>query len=192
IELQRDNRGADPRRARFHSSMLDTWSLKNREPFSKLREAWIIFITEKDALKLGLPVYTIDRRINETGGYFGDGSHIVYVNGALKDEATPIGKLMHDFFCTKPDDMNYKLLADRTRYFKEDPKGVRKMSNIMNKIRLEGKAEGRAEGRAEGLIEGRVKMLFDLVSKKLLSVSDAAMSINISESEFLAKMNAAK
>jgi len=35
-------------------------------------------------------------------------------------------------------------------------------------------------------------MLFDLVSKKLLSVSDAAMSINISEAEFLAKMNAAK
>ena len=26
---------------------------------------------------------------------------------------------MHDFFCTKPDDMHYKVLADRARYFKE-------------------------------------------------------------------------
>ena len=30
---------------------------------------------------------------------------------------------MHDFFCTDPDDMNYKELADKVRYFKEDEKG---------------------------------------------------------------------
>ena len=33
------------------------------------------------------------------------------------------GKLMHDFFCIDPDDMNYKKLADKVRYFKEDEKG---------------------------------------------------------------------
>ena len=30
---------------------------------------------------------------------------------------------MHDFFCTDPDDMHYKELADKVRYFKEDEKG---------------------------------------------------------------------
>lgn len=30
---------------------------------------------------------------------------------------------MHDFFCTDPDDMNYKELADKVRYYKEDEKG---------------------------------------------------------------------
>lgn len=27
---------------------------------------------------------------------------------------------MHDFSCTNPDDMNFALLANRVRYFKED------------------------------------------------------------------------
>ena len=52
------------------------------------------------------------------------GEHIIYVNGADKDASTALGKLMHDFFCTDPDDMHYKELADKVRYFKEDEKGV--------------------------------------------------------------------
>ena len=31
-----------------------------------------------------------------------------------------LGKLMHDLFCSEPDKMNYKILADRTRQFKEN------------------------------------------------------------------------
>ena len=31
---------------------------------------------------------------------------------------------MHDFSCTNPKDMYYKILADRVRYFKEDEEGV--------------------------------------------------------------------
>ena len=32
-------------------------------------------------------------------------------------------KLMHDFRCTDASDMNFVLLAGRTRYLKENPKG---------------------------------------------------------------------
>ena len=45
------------------------------------------------------------------------------MNGANKDSATEPGKLMHDFFCTDSDDMNYKELADKVMYYKEDGKG---------------------------------------------------------------------
>lgn len=31
-----------------------------------------------------------------------------------------IGKLMHDFSCANPDDMNYEALAKKARYFKRD------------------------------------------------------------------------
>ena len=48
-----------------------------------------------------------------------DISHIIYVNSQIKDESA-LGKLMHDFYCTDPKDMNYKILAERVRYFKED------------------------------------------------------------------------
>ena len=36
---------------------------------------------------------------------------------------------MHDFACINPEDMHYKILADKTRYYKEDEKG-RKRSGV--------------------------------------------------------------
>ena len=58
------------------------------------------------------PIYHIDRIVRETGKAFPDEAHIIYVNGAYRDES-PLGLLMH-----------YKILADKTRYFKENEKGV--------------------------------------------------------------------
>ena len=44
---------------------------------------------------------------------------------------------MHDFYCTDPKDMNYKILAERVRYFKEDEKGVATMCRVMEDMRNE-------------------------------------------------------
>ena len=44
---------------------------------------------------------------------------------------------MHDFFCTDPDDMHYKELADKVRYFKENEKGVAAMCKVMEDMRNE-------------------------------------------------------
>ncbi len=63
IEVQRENAGACERRARFHSSMLDTKLLKKRQDFSELIDTYVIFITEKDVMKQGLPIYHIDRKV---------------------------------------------------------------------------------------------------------------------------------
>ena len=37
-------------------------------------------------------------------------AHILYVNGKYRGD-DEVGKLMHDFSCTDPDDMNYEILA---------------------------------------------------------------------------------
>lgn len=75
-------------------------------------------------------------------------AHIIYVNGEYRGDSD-IGKLMHDFNCTNADDMNFKLLADKTRYLKENPKGVSEMCKVMEELRDESYAEGRNEGRIE-------------------------------------------
>ena len=64
------------------------------------------------------------------------------MNGADKDASTELGKLMHDFFCTDPDDMHYKELADKVRYFKEDEKGVAAMCKVMEDMRNEADRKG--------------------------------------------------
>ena len=154
IELQREDKGAGSRRARYHSSIMDANLLLAGENFEELPETYVIFITERDVLKKGLPLYRVERCVLETNEAFGDGSHIMYVNGENRDE-TPLGRLMHDFSCTNPEDMNYQALANRTRYFKSDEEGVGIMCRLLEDMRMEAMEEGRIEGKKEGIEVGK-------------------------------------
>lgn len=136
IEIQRSDKGAGVKRARYNSSILDANITEAGDKYENLNESYVIFITENDVLKAGLPIYHVDRIVRETGELFNDESHIIYVNSQIKDE-TALGKLMHDFSCTDAKDMNYKILADRVRYFKEDEKGVETMCKSMEEMRNE-------------------------------------------------------
>lgn len=136
IEIQRSDKGAGVKRARYNSSLIDANVTEPGEKYENLCESYVIFITENDIMKVGLPIYHIDRTVKETGELFGDESHIIYVNSQIKDESA-LGKLMHDFSCTDAKDMKYKILADRVRYFKEDEKGVATMCRAMEEMRNE-------------------------------------------------------
>ena len=70
----------------------------------------------------------------------------LYVNGEYRDDSA-IGKLMHDFNCADADDMHYGLLAERTRYLKENSKGVNEMYRTMDEVEKECYEEGREKGR---------------------------------------------
>ena len=59
-------------------------------------------------------MYNSVERVNvELGEMFNDGEHILYVNGAYRGN-DDIGKLMHDFSCSDPDDMMDSEIADVT------------------------------------------------------------------------------
>ncbi len=136
MEIQRQEKGADPHRARYHSSVTDVENLHSGQEFKDLPDTYTIFITEKDFYGMDEPVYQIERINLATGKHFEDGEHILYVNGEYRGESR-IGKLMHDFNCTGADDMHFELMADRTRYLKENPKGVSEMCRIMEDMRNE-------------------------------------------------------
>ena len=136
IEIQRSDAGAVAKRARYNSSLIDANITQPGDDYEKLPESYVIFITENDVHGKGYPIYHIDRRIEETGELFGDKAHILYVNGKIKNDSE-LGKLMHDFYCKNPDDMYYKELRERTRYFKEDREGVKMMSRIMEELASE-------------------------------------------------------
>ena len=118
------------------------------EDTAELVDTYVIFITQNDVLGMGLPVYHVERVVKETGLNFGDGTHILYVNGSYESDSA-IGKLMHDFRCTEPDDMHYKQLADVTRYLKKDEGGVRSMCKIMEEAIEEAIEETKARDKYE-------------------------------------------
>ncbi len=103
-------------------------------------DTYTIFIIEKDFYGQSEAVYPIERINLATGKSFEDGEHILYVNGEYRGESD-IGKLMHDFNCTQAADMNFELMANRTRYLKENPKGVSEMCKIMEDMRSESLKE---------------------------------------------------
>lgn len=144
IEVQRSDKGADRRRARYHSSMVDSHMLQPGQDFRDLKESIVIFITEKDVIGKGEPLYPVERWIEVGGGQkelFNDGEHIIYVNGANKGSETALQRLMHDFSCTEASDMYYAELATKVRYFKEDEKGVETMCKAMEDMRNEAAAK---------------------------------------------------
>ena len=138
VEIQRKDAGAGAKRARHNSSLLDAHILKSGEETEDIPDSYVIFITENDVMKGNQPIYPVERyiTIGENKVLFGDGSHILYVNGKYRGD-DEIGKLMHDFSCTNPDDMNFEALAKRARYFKQDEKGVATMCKIMEDMRNE-------------------------------------------------------
>jgi len=153
MEIQRADKGAGCKRARFHSSAIDMKTLEKSKDFDDLPETYVIFITENDVMGKGKPLYTVNRYVEETGERFDDEAHIIYVNGAYRGD-NEIGKLMHDFSCSNPDDMYFHILANRARFFKEEKEGIEIMSRGMQDMLQEAIEEGREKGREEGREEG--------------------------------------
>lgn len=152
VEVQRSDKGAGAKRARYNSALIDANVTEPGDQYEALNETFVIFITENDVMKEGLPIYHIDRVVRETGKLFKDEAHIIYVNSQIKDE-TKLGRLMHDFSCTEAKDMYNKVLADRVRYFKEDERGVEIMCREMEIMRNQAHEEGIEKGRIIQLIK---------------------------------------
>ena len=157
IEVQRADKGAGTKRARFNSSLLDLNSLRKGSGYEKLPESYVIFITENDVWQHGLARYHVNRIIEELNRPFEDGSHIIYVNGDYKGN-DDIGKLMNDFRSENVEDMMLEPLKETVDRYKNNPEEVAVMCAELEKWSLEERQEGRIEGRQEGRREGESRL----------------------------------
>lgn len=132
IEVQGNSEGAHVRRARYHSSMVDSRMLKEGQAFRELKDSNVIFIYKHDKFRKGLPLYHVERYVGETNEQFRDGSHIIYVNGNYKGN-DEIGQLMQDFREKNPECMHYTELAESVKHFKEKEGGREEMSEIVER-----------------------------------------------------------
>ena len=137
IEIQRADKGSEPKRARYNSALMDANALKSGEDFGKLRDTYVIFITENDVIGDGQEVYVYDRTERKSGKRLGDGTHIIYLNGETRSE-TEIGKLVHDLLCRDAAGMYFDVLKKRVSDFKNSEEGRRVMCKAMEKIEARG------------------------------------------------------
>ena len=149
VEIQQKREGASPKRARYHSGLLDMNFLEPGEVYQKLPTSYVIFITETDALGYHLPIYHISRKIRENGKDFPDCAHIIYVD-SKNQEDTELGRLMHDFHCKAPEEMYNPVLRRQVYQFKKTREGVTFMCREMDKIYRDGERVGEKIGQERG------------------------------------------
>ena len=175
VEIQQENEGASPKRARYHAGLMDMNTLNPGQDFDELPESYVIFITQRDVLGDNLPIYHIERKIRESSKNFKDESYILYVNSSLQED-TPLGHLMHDFHCTFAADIHNSILAKRVQELKETQEGVEHMCKEMDQIYQEGALQGRVEG--------------EMTAKKDMALSLAEMGLPVEKIAEAAKVSA--
>ena len=168
IEIQRADKGAEPKRARYNSALMDANALKSCEDFGKLRDTYVIIIAENDVMGEGRDYYSYQRRDDETGKRLCDGTHIIYVNGATKS-MSEIGKLMHDMRCRDAAEMYFEILKKRVSQFKNSEEGRRIMCKAVEEFAERRAAESEARGEARGKREGKRENMLATAKRMLKS-----------------------
>ena len=174
VEIQGENDGASPKRARYHCGLLDMNLLNPGDLFDNLPETYVIFITKNDALGYNLPINHIRRRSNETGEIFQDGQHILYVNSKKQDD-TELGRLIHDLHCEEADEMYSNILATRVHQLKETEEGVNQMCQELEEIYNEGEQSGVQKGELKKARETTLALL-----EMGMSAEQIAKAVNLS------------
>ena len=177
VEIQQENEGASPKRARYHSGLMDMNTLNPGQDFDELPESYVIFITRDDMLGYGLQIYHVNRKIEEVGEEFKDEAHIIYVNSKIQND-TELGRLMHDLHCKNAADMYSGILADRVRELKETQKGMVIMCNELEEIYSEGVESGERRGIEKGELKKAREATISL-AKMGLPVDKIAQAVNV-------------
>ncbi len=93
---------------------------------------------------------------------FEDGSKIIYLNGEYKDTKSDLGKIIHDFHCTKSKDMLCDELRQTAEYFKDKKKEEKEMEKFFQFLTDESKEKilkqlqnAKSEGKNEGIEIGK-------------------------------------
>jgi hypothetical protein len=174
VEVQRNTKGSHIKRARYHQSMIDSRLLKKKQEFKFIIDTYVIFICQHDKFKANKPIYHADKTVRETGEAFGDGAHIIHVNGKYRGK-DDFGKLAHDFNCKKADNIYFKPLADGVRHFKETEEGRDAMCESFTKL-----ADKVADERAEQTTINNIKLM---MKNMKCSLEDALNALEIKGKE---------
>ncbi len=142
IEIQRQVKGAHPKRLRYNAALIDMRQ-KIKEGYRSLKDTYIIILTEKDYFKEKKAKYQIKQKIEETNKDYYDGVYKIYVNLEYEGE-DEIGELIHDIKCREAKEMKIKELKETVERFKNTKEGKNKMCKVFEEIREKGRQEERA------------------------------------------------
>ena len=96
IEMQAVPEGFLPQRSRYYHASMDTHILKKGQPYSELKESYVIFICLQDPFGLGAPVHSFEMYDEKLGLQLGDGGYTIILNIDCPKDKIP--KELESFF----------------------------------------------------------------------------------------------
>lgn len=176
IEVQRANDDNHQKRVRYNGAILTTNLTDPGTKFEQVPDVCVIFLSEFDIFKGNRSLYHIDRVIRETGKVVENGFEEIYVN-AKGNDGSEVSELMQVFTNDTAYNSKFPITSDRKRRYKQTEEGQKEMSELIEKIRSEGK------------LEGKLETLYSLVKQGLLSLTEGAIQANMTEESFQKNMN---
>lgn len=159
IEIQRSDNDNHLKRARFNASSITVKDSDIGTKFEKVKEVYIVYISEKDFFKAGFTTYHIDKVIRENGMTIDDGLHEIFVNASVNDGSN-IAELMQCFTQKDFDNPKFKAVTRRFKELKETEGGLAAVCKLMDDIVREENEKILKEER-----EKNIKRIKKMISK---------------------------
>ena len=140
IEIQRADNDNHLKRARFNAANITVKESETENNFKKVKDVYIIYISEKDFFKGGFTTYHIDKVIRENGITVDDGLHEIFVNASVNDGSN-IAELMQCFTQKNLNNPKFRAVTRRFKELKETEGGLTVMCKLMDDIVKEEKKE---------------------------------------------------
>ena len=156
IEIQRSDNDNHLKRARFNAASITVRESDTGTNFEKVRDVYIVYISEKDFLGDGLTTYHIDKVIRENGVTVDDGLHEIFVNTSVNDGSN-IAELMQCFKQKNLNNPKFKAVTKRFKELKETEGGLTAMCKLMDDIVKEENERVLKEERERAFREEREK-----------------------------------
>lgn len=196
-----------PKRSRYYQCMLDGEILDTGIDYLDMNNSYIIFICDFDPFDSNLYQYTFVHKCKEDATIeLGDGATIIFFNLTAEATSAPEStrNMLSYFASGKINDESTKVIdtAVSTAKEKEEWRQEYMLTFVHDKdVYNEGHSAGLAEGHSVGLVEGhsaglaeghsagREEAIIELIRDNLITVSEGAKRLNITESELIKLMN---
>ena len=172
VEFQISDKEDHIRRVRYCTGSIDTHTLEKGAAYDELPELYHIFITERDFIGAGQPVYELQRCAGEEHDISLDnGVHEIYVNleSPPATESELAGLLRYIKETTKENERDYfSDIVKSVNSCREQGKDrdVMKYYNS-EEFYQEGKADGFKEGKSDGIEEGKREVITNMLKEKM-------------------------
>lgn len=197
IEFQSVKYSDLPKRMRFYQGTLDVDSLTHSQNYELLRETWIIFICDFDLFGLKEPAYKVHMSLDSLedsllAEKYDDGTHKIFLNleGYDKIKGEKLRNFLKYLKTKQPQDSFTEKIERSVDFNRRNAQWRKDYMTVAQEIEYEKAqerklafAEGVVQGHASGLAEGRTSAYAELVRKGIISISQAAEQLGISEDD---------